>query len=598
MTTPHTLAGGLLYPQQNSFRQLIDTSGIWQFQADPQALGEQQAWSEKLPSPRYLPVPGTWNETFDDLHNYLGLAWYHKEVQVPQQWKDQRVFIRVGSANYAATVYINGVEVARHLGGHLPFAAEIGPHLRWDAPNTLAIAVENFPLPERVPAGPTPSGGLFAGPFAGFPATTYDFFPYSGLHRSVLLFTCPNNYIDDLTVSSTLEGTDALVTLKVAAAGAARQGKVQLGGQQADFILEENQATVQIRLPSARLWSPEDPHLYTLQVTLEEAGQTTDQYNLPVGVRTVEVRDSQLLLNGQPLYLTGFGRHEDAALSGRATNLNVLARDLELMRWIGANSFRAAHYPHSEETAQLADRLGILIIAEIPAVSYNFADSDELIEARFLQCQQQLTELIQRDKNHPSVILWNIANEPMVGNPLAPGANDPHGVAQGERVFTALYQQARSHDPSRPVTLVGVMNGPESWLGITDLVSINRYNGWYRDVGRISDGVADLEQEIDHLWERFGKPVLFTEFGADTVAGMHAQPAEMWTEEYQTEFMQAYLDLADRKPYVAGMHLWVFADFKTGQGIFRVGGLNHKGVFTRDRRPKMAAHFLRSRWKR
>lgn len=598
MNNPDSLAKGLLFPQQNHLRQLLDASGIWEFQPDPQEIGLEQRWFEQLPQPRYLPVPGTWNETFDDLRNYLGLAWYRKEVSVPPQWKEEQVFIRVGSANYAATVYVNGVEVARHLGGHLPFVAEIGHALCWDAPNSIAIAVENKPLPERVPAGPTPTGGLFAGPFAGYPATTYDFFPYAGLHRSVLLFTCPSSHIDDLTVSSTLEGSSALVTVKVATVGTAQHGKVELGGQHASFTLEHNQATVQLRLPQARLWSPSDPHLYSLQVTLEEAGQTIDLYTLPVGVRTVEVKGSQLLLNGQPLYLTGFGRHEDAALSGRATNLNVLARDYELMRWMGANSFRAAHYPHSEETAQLADRLGILIIAEIPAVSYNFADSDALIEARFAQCQQQLTELIQRDKNHPSVIMWNIANEPMVGNPLAPGANDPHGVAQGERVFTALYQQARTHDPSRPVTLVGVMNGPESWLGITDLVSINRYNGWYRDVGRINDGVADLEQEIDHLHQKFQKPVLFTEFGADTVAGMHAQPAEMWTEEYQTEFMQAYLDLADRKPYVVGMQLWVFADFKTGQGIFRVGGLNHKGVFTRDRRPKMAAHFLRSRWKR
>jgi beta-glucuronidase len=241
--------------------------------------------------------------------------------------------------------------------------------------------------------------------------------------------------------------------------------------------------------------------------------------------------------------------------------------------------------------------LGILIIDEIPAVSFNFADSDELIEARFKQCQLQLRELIQRDKNHPSVIMWNIANEPMVGNPIG-GSNSPHGVKQGERVFAALYKQAKAHDPSRPVTLVGMMSGPESWLNLTDLISLNRYNGWYRNAGRIEDGVAELEKEIDHLHQTYKKPILFTEFGADTVAGMHSQPAEMWSEEYQTELMRAYLDLADKKPYMVGMQLWVFADFKTGQGIFRVGALNHKGVFTRDRRPKMAAHFLRSRWKK
>lgn len=596
MSEPHKKIGGLLFPQHNAHRNLLDLSGFWEFQADPEEMGERRRWFDALPSPRPIPVPGTWNELFDDLKNYLGLAWFRREVVVPTTWKGQKLFLRVGSANYNARVFINGQVVAEHEGGHLPFVVDVTKAIRWGKPNVIAIAVENKPLPERVPAGPTPTGGLFAGPFAGYPATTYDFFPYSGLHRPVLLFTTPQTHIEDLTVVTHIEGKDGLVEVKVNTVGETK-GKLHLAGQSVAFKTKNSQATVRVHVPKARLWSPDDPHLYPLTVTLEQGRQIIDSYTLPIGIRTVEVKGSQLLLNGKPLYLKGFGRHEDAALSGRATNLHVIARDFELMRWMGANSFRAAHYPHSEETAQLADQLGILIIAEIPAVSFNFTDSDDLIEARFQQCRVQLAELIQRDKNHPSVIMWNIANEPMVGNPLA-GGNDPRGVAQGERVFRALYQQARAHDPSRPVTLVGVMNGPESWLGLTDLVSINRYNGWYRDVGRIAEGVAELEKEIDHLYKTFKKPILFTEFGADTVAGMHAQPAEMWTEEYQTEFMQAYLDLADKKTYVVGMQLWVFADFKTGQGIFRVGGLNHKGVFTRDRRPKMAAHFLRSRWKR
>lgn len=595
MTPKHTV-GGLLFPQHNAHRNLLDLSGLWEFQPDPQEVGQQERWFDALPSPRYIPVPGTWNEIFDDLKNYLGLAWFRREVVVPAAWQGEKLFLRVGSANYHARVFVNGKLVAEHYGGHLPFVADVTGAVRWGQSNTVAIAVENQPLPERVPAGPTPTGGLFAGPFAGYPATTYDFFPYAGLHRSVLLFSTPQTHIEDLTVVTTLEGKDGLVEVKVNTVGEAK-GKLHLAGQSVAFKTKNSQATVKVRVPKARLWSPDDPHLYPLTVTLEEGRKVTDAYTLHIGIRTVEVKGNKLLLNGKPLYLTGFGRHEDAALSGRATNLHAIARDLELMRWMGANSFRATHYPHSEETAQLADRLGILIIAEIPAVSFNFADSDELIEARFEQCKLQLEELIQRDKNHPSVIMWNIANEPMVGNPLA-GGNDPRGVAKGERVFGALYRQAKAKDPSRPVTLVGVMNGPESWLNITDLISINRYNGWYRDVGRIADGVAELEKEIDHLYKSFKKPILFTEFGADTIAGMHAQPAEMWTEEYQTEFMQAYLDLADKKSYVVGMQLWVFADFKTGQGIFRVGGLNHKGVFTRDRRPKMAAHFLRSRWKK
>lgn len=586
--------GGLLYPQQNLHRNLLDLSSIWEFQLDPSEVGERQQWFSRLPSPRFIPVPGNWNDQFDDAKNYLGLAWYRKEVMLPPAWKGQRVFIRVGSANYTAKIWVNGKEIGSHEGGHLPFVLEVTKALFWNKANMIAIAVENKPLPERVPAGPTPSGGLLSGPFAGFPTTTYDFFPYAGLHRAVQLFTVPQAHIEDLTVFTGIEGKDGTVSVTIKTTQDAK-GTVQLEGQSVNFVTKHHQAKVSLRVPKARFWNPNDPHLYPLEVTLKDGRSISDSYTLQIGIRTIEIKGNKILLNGKSIYLTGFGRHEDAPISGRATNLPVIARDYELMRWMGANSFRATHYPHSEETAQLADKLGILIIAEIPAVSYNFADSDELIEARHQQCQVQLEELIQRDKNHPSVIMWNIANEPMVGNPLAGGGSE-HGTQMGVKVFTQLYQQAKTHDPTRPVTLVGVMYGPREWLNISDFISINRYQGWYTHVGQLSEGLKQLEQEIDELYAQFKKPILFTEFGADTVAGMHNQPGEMWTEEFQVEMLRAYLDLADRKPYIVGMQMWVFADFKTGQGIFRVNGLNHKGVFTRDRRPKMAAHFLRSRW--
>jgi beta-glucuronidase len=144
--------------------------------------------------------------------------------------------------------------------------------------------------------------------------------------------------------------------------------------------------------------------------------------------------------------------------------------------------------------------------------------------------------------------------------------------------------------------LVGVQGGPADWLGLFDIVGINRYFGWYVLGGRLDQAAEALGRELDDLHARFAKPIVITEFGADTVAGAHSQPDEMWSEEYQVEFLRRYLDVASAKPFVAGLHVWNFADFKTGQGIIRMGGLNLKGVFTRDRRPKMAAHFLRSRW--
>jgi beta-glucuronidase len=354
-------------------------------------------------------------------------------------------------------------------------------------------------------------------------------------------------------------------------------------------------------VPGARPWAPRDPHLYPLTVSIAEtprgskAARTIDSYSLEVGIRTIAVEGDRLLLNGEPLQLTGFGKHEDFAVSGRGFNLPVVVRDYELMRWVGANSYRTSHYPYSEEAMQLADRLGVLVIDEIPAVSMNFLDPADLHAKRYAQCSRAINELVARDRNHPSVIMWSIANEPMAGNPLA-GGGRPEAIAAGTTFFRDLYAETKKLDATRPVTLVGVMGGPPEWLATVDVVSINRYYGWYAMGARFEQAIPLFEKELDGLHQSLRKPIVVAEFGADTVAGAHSQPEEMWSEEYQVEFLKRYLDAAATRPFVVGMHVWNFADFKTGQGIVRMGAMNLKGVFTRDRRPKMAAHFLRSRW--
>jgi beta-glucuronidase len=589
--------GGLLYPQQNQVRNLMDLSGLWQFQLDPEEEGEAAGWSKALPAPRPVPVPCSWNDLFDDAKNYLGLAWYHRELYVPSSWKEQRVFLRVGSANYAANVWVNGTKVAEHLGGHLPFVADVTAHLAWDRPNAVAIAVENKQLIDRVPPGPGEGGGGVAGVLGGYPATTYDFFPYAGLHRPVLLYSVPAAaHVDDVTVVTSLDGRDGVVRVSVATAGDyGGKGKARLGDAEADLSFRGGAAEATLRVPGARLWSPQDPHLYPLTVALTDGQQTTDAYSLDVGVRTFEVRGDQLLLNGQPVKLTGFGMHEDFPVHGRALDLPVWVRNFELLKWVGANSFRTSHYPYAEEVMWLADRLGFLVINEIPAVGLNFEDPAEATAARLEQCKRQIRELIARDKNHPSTVMWCVANEPMGGVPLG-GKSVPAAVEAGMKFFRELYDETRRLDPTRPVTLVGVQQGVREWHGLFDIVCVNSYFGWYTHSGRLEEGRQAFAREMDELHKAFGKPVIVTEFGTDTLPGAHNQPPEMWTEEYQTEFIRGYLDAAAERPFMAGMHVWNFADFKTGQGTMRAAAMNHKGVFTRDRRPKMAAHFLRSRW--
>ena len=595
---PAATRGGLLFPQQNQIRNVLDLSGVWLFQLDPQNEGESHEWFHALPAARPIAVPCSWNDLYDDARDYLGLAWYRQEFFAPSAWRDQRIFVRIGSANYSAKVWVNGKVVAEHLGGHLPFVAEISDSLLWDRTNVIAIAVENEQLLNRVPPGPGTGGGGVAGVLGGFPLTTYDFFPYAGLHRPVVLYSVPiAAHIDDVTVVTTIDDATGIVKIKVDTANAyAGQGTASLAEHPVDLQFVNGSAEGTIRVPQAKLWSPADPHLYPLTIELRDGERTTDTYTLDIGIRTIAVRGDQLLLNGQPITLTGFGKHEDFPLSGRGLNLPMWIRDYELLKWVGANSYRTSHYPYCEEAMQLADRLGVLVINEIPAVGLNFEDPAEATAARLVQCQQQIRELIARDKNHPSTIMWCVANEPMGGPLLSGGPPVPTAVEAGMKFFRQLYADARKLDATRPITLVGVQGGPTEWLGLFDVVCINRYYGWYVFGGQLDRGAEELARELDALHKTFKKPTILAEFGTDTLPGAHHTQPEMWTEEYQVEYLRRYLDIAAERPFMAGLHVWNFADFKTGQGTSRAGGMNYKGVFTRDRRPKMAAHFLRSRW--
>ncbi len=589
----------MLYPQQNDKRNLLDISGIWDFQIDPEEVGEAEAWFNGLTESRPMAVPSSWNEIYDDIRDYLGVTWYVKESYVPVAWQGQRVMLRIGSANYAAKVWINGVLVGEHEGGHLPFEFDVTDSVAWGSANTIAVLVENHLEGTRVPAGNvrSPIGGFMG----NFPATTFDFFPYCGLHRAVQLYSVPQQAIEDVTVATDINGANGIVTVDVIASGASA-GEIRIEGESGSWTsalnFSDGCAQAEIVVSNARLWSTDDPYLYRLTVTVGDSEVVHDRYAMDIGIRTIAVEGSTILLNGQPIFLKGFGKHEDFAISGRANFNPLVVKDYALLKWIGANSYRTAHYPYSEEQMIMADREGILIIDEIPNVSLQFGGGEEAVAERLRVCKQQMAELIARDKNHPSVVMWSIANEPMPPDMMKRfmgGEVDPTDPAT-TAFFQELYDLCREQDPTRLVTLVGVGGGPVEWLESADVACINRYYGWYSESARLDDGKAALERELDALHDQLGKPIIVTEFGTDTLPGNHSHPPAMWSEEYQVEFIRRYLDAAADRPFVAGMHIWNFADFKTAQAIMRANGMNYKGVFTRDRQPKMAAHFLKERW--
>ncbi|MBX3064573.1 MAG: beta galactosidase jelly roll domain-containing protein, partial [Anaerolineae bacterium] len=494
----------MLYPQSNPFRQQIDLSGFWELRFDPDNEGYEAGWSNGFENGRPVAVPASWNEQFEDGRDYLSYTWYQTTFDLPWGWNrlDQRLRVHFESVNYLAEVWLNGTRLGRHEGGHLPFEFEINEQVLSEG-NRLVVRVDGNLAPERVPPGNRHDDPFWG--MTGHPASTFDFFPFCGIHRPVLVYITPNDGISDLTVITEIAGNDGVVRVRVDRQGSdpvdvriALYDTVLVAETQSIGKLTETISHT-LHVPNARFWAPASPHLYDLVVELRRDGSTFDRYTLPIGIRTIAVQGDQLLLNGEPIYLRGFGRHEDFPIAGRGLVPPVIIKDYGLMQWIGANSFRTSHYPYSEAMMRLADQLGVLIIDETPAVGLYFDDSAaDTLPQRLELCRQYVREMVARDKNHPSVIMWSLANEPH----SQPAAAKPF--------FRDLYDLARSLDSSRPITLASHVGVLEEAFEFLDVMCLNRYLGWYSQPGQLELALPLLSQELDALYERYKKPLIMT----------------------------------------------------------------------------------------
>ncbi len=591
----------LLYPVDSPTRRAVRLDGMWGFQLDPDGVGAREGWTDRLPDADSVPVPASFADLYTEksVREYCGDFWYEKDVFVPNEWRGRAVALRFGCATHVATVWCNGAEVARHEGGFLPFCADITAVARYGETNHIAVRVNNELTQTRLPCGQVkvlPDGTKRAAPY-------FDFFNYSGLQRSVWLVALPETRVEDYELVHALRGDNAEVAYRVVTTGEAAV-RVQLLDDKGQSVAEGEGAEGVLVVKDARLWQVRNAYLYTLVLRLMDGERLLDEYREAVGIRTVEVRGRQILLNGAPVYLKGFGKHEDADVIGRGFSPAVMKRDFELMKWIGANSFRTSHYPYAEEIYQMADREGFLVIDEVQAVGcfpslMNFAEASsgkktaffarETTPALLAHHGNSIREMIRRDKNHACVIAWSLLNEPET--------TDDAATAYFRRVFDL----ARACDPQkRPRTFAMIMNSTPDTCKchqLADFLSFNRYYGWYVMGGPdIAEAEQALRAELD-AWTVLepDKPFVFTEYGADTHAAIDKLPSVMWSESYQIEMLEMCERVFDSCDAVAGEQVWNFADFQTTEGIMRVDG-NKKGVFTRQRQPKRAAFHLKQRW--
>lgn len=586
-----------LKPQHSTTRELVNLDGLWKF-----ALAAEdepsESWTAVLPKDLECPVPASYNDIFADrkIHDHVGWVLYQRDVIVPKGWSEERFLIRAEAATHKGRIYVNDEFLTEHSGGYTPFEADITHLVSAGEKFRLTIAVNNELTFETIPPGMVTVDNS-----TGRKIQTYmhDFYNYAGLARSVWLYSVPEQHITDVTVVTDVEDTTGLIHYDVKVSGSSNSTgsvKVSVVDEDGNVVSNATGAKGTAEVAGVNLWQPGAAYLYQFEVSIVDSDdKVIDTYSVATGVRTVEVKGSEFLINGKPFYFTGFGAHEDSDIRGKGHDQAYMVHDFQLRKWMGANSFRTSHYPYAEEVMDFADRNGVVVIDETAAVGLNIALQGGVQGApaetwvalnTSIAHEQSIRELISRDKNHPSIVMWVIANEP---------AAQEEGARE---YFEPLAKLTRELEPSRPVTYANQGAAtPETDLimDLFDVICVNRYFGWYQQTGDLEAAEIALEEEL-RLWQdTYDKPIIMSEYGADTLAGLHSILAVPFSEEFQVDMLDMYHRVFDRIDAMAGEHVWNFADFQTSIGIRRVDG-NKKGVFTRDRKPKAAAHSLKKRW--
>ncbi|XP_028662818.1 beta-glucuronidase [Erpetoichthys calabaricus] len=604
------LKGGMLTPRETPTRELKELSGVWKFRADfspNRKRGFEEQWYKRRLEESGpvidMPVPASFNDITQDvqLRDFIGWVWYEREASIPHHWTlrdpGPRVLLRVGSAHYYSVVWVNGVLVTQHEGGHLPFEADITSLVQSDpSPSCrITIAVNNTLSLHSLPPGTVtynPDTSRYP-PGYFVQNIDFDFFNYAGIHRPVILYATPKAYIDDITVTTKINENIGLVLYNVSIEGSTEATMtVTLCDKKGNSVATGSTSSGALKVPDANLWWPylmhKDPgYLYTLEVHMKAKSHLyifEDQYTLPVGIRTVRVTENEFLINEKQFYFHGVNKHEDSDIRGKGLDWPLIIKDFNLLHWLGANSFRTSHYPYSEEIMDLCDKYGIVVIDESPGVGIKQVESfDNQSLSHHLVVME---ELVRRDKNRPSVVMWSVANEPASELP-------PAGY-----YFKTVITHTKALDPARPVTFVSNSHfARDKGAPYVDVICVNSYFSWYHDSGHLEVIQIQLNTQFEDWYKTYHKPIIQSEYGADVVPGLHSDPPLMFTEEYQKAVMQEYHAVFDvkRKEYVIGELIWNFADFMTVQSTTRVVG-NKKGIFTRQRQPKAGAFILRDRY--
>lgn len=539
---------------------------------DPEAYWSTDKQANKLDRKEHgyidkytIQVPGDWNSQDPKFLYYEGTVWYKKSFDYQKTKSSDKVFIYFGAVNYRADVYLNGKKLGMHKGGFTSFNFEIPDSILKAKNNYLVVKVDNKRYADEIPTLNT------------------DWWNYGGITRDVKLIEIPSNSaIVDYTiqlkkmpgvVSNEVEGTVKLmnatdgenVTIEIP----------ELKFKQA-FTVQENKAVVNFTLPAFQRWSPETPKCY--KVIISGRGDKVEE---KIGFRTVEVKGKQILLNGKQVFLRGISIHEEIAQEQRrAKNLKDAEQLLGMAKELGCNMVRLAHYPHNENMSRLADSIGLLVWSEIPVYWTIDFTSKEVLE----KAKGQLREMITRDHNRASIIIWSVGNETPVSDART-------------NFMSTLLETARGIDPTRLVSAALEVNyhSENNYRTIddplgkyVDLVSFNEYLGWYG---------GTPERCRDAVWSTiYDKPLFVSETGAEAVGGYHADSATLWSEEFQEWYYKEQVAMLKRMPEnFTGISPWILYDFRSPRrnNPLYQEGWNNKGLVDQKGRKKKAFYIIK-----
>ncbi|MFT4223078.1 glycoside hydrolase family 2 protein [Dysgonomonas sp.] len=528
-------------------RQSISLNGKWNYIADPLENGyydyrlkpfttngffenkKAQSPSDlveyNLDNSPLMNIPGDWNMRDANLFIYEGTVWFKKDFKYTKK-AGQRDILYFGAANYDAKVYVNGQKVGEHVGGYTPFNFDITDVVK-NGDNFVVVKVDNKRAKDNVPT------------------VNMDWWNYGGITRDVMVAQVPDTYVEDYSIQLK-KGSQNII-----------EGWIQLNSQTSgqSVIVEipelkvkqqlttDNQGKASFELKAKPIfWSPENPKLY--EVTINKFDE---QINDQIGFRTIETKDKQILLNGKQIFLRGISIHEEAPYErGRAWSKEDAAILLTWAKEMGCNYVRLAHYPHNETMVREAEKMGLMVWSEIPVYWTISWENQNTYE----NAERQLHDMIYRDKNRCSIIIWSIANE------------TPHSDAR-DKFLGNLSKYARQQDNSRLISMaMEVTKAPDNMNKLTDnmneyvdVISFNQYIGWYR---------ASNEEARLMKWDiPYNKPVIISEFGGSAQQGLHGDKTERWTEEYQEELYIRNLEMLDKIDGLSGLSPWILVDFRS-----------------------------------